>query len=486
MASRDEVSNSARGSRLNEIKCPDCGTVFSIDEADYASLVQQVRTAEFAKELHARLAEAETVKRAEIELAEARAATQAQESVTTKDAEIERLKNDLDDASRTQELALAKAAQQAERVLGDKDAEIQRLQAELDGASVTQQLAVAHVAQQSLTTVGEKDAEIHRLTAELDKAEAVQQLAVAKALSDVRQQLGEAEHRLALQEAEQRVTAAALRESHSKEIAVKDDLIDRLKDIKAKLSVKLLGETLEQHCETEFNRVRAYAFANAEFGKDNDVAGGTKGDYIFRDFSDEGVEYVSIMFDMKNEADTSSSKKKNTDFLAKLDKDRRDKGCEYAVLVSMLEENSELYTGITDVSHEYPKMFVVRPQFFLAVIGLLRNAAQETIVVKAELEEVKKQNIDITNFEAELEDFKSAFGRNYDLAKRRFDTAIKEIDATIDRLQKVKDALLGSENNLRLANDKATALTVKKLTRGNETMKARFAELEPPRAPDAA
>lgn len=259
--------------------------------------------------------------------------------------------------------------------------------------------------------------------------------------------------------------------------------------MKAKLSVKLLGETLEQHCEVEFNRIRSLAFPNAKFGKDNDASGGTKGDYIFRDFSDEGVEYVSIMFEMKNESDASSTRKKNSDFFAKLDKDRRDKGCEYAVLVSMLEEDSDLYAGITDVSHEYPKMFVVRPQFFLPIIALLRNAAQDTILVKAELEQVKKQHIDITDFEAELEAFKSAFGRNYDLAKRKFDAAIKDIDVAIDRLQKVKDGLLGSENNLRLANDKATALTVKKLTKGNPTMQAKFAELEaavPPEDLDAA
>ena len=248
--------------------------------------------------------------------------------------------------------------------------------------------------------------------------------------------------------------------------------------MKAKLSVKLLGETLEQHCEIEFNRIRSLAFPNAEFDKDNDASGGTKGDYIFRDFSDDGVEYISIMFEMKNESDVSATKKKNEDFFAKLDKDRNEKGCEYAVLVSMLEEDSELYTGITDVSHRYPKMFVVRPQFFLPIIALLRNAAQDTILVKAELEQVKKQNIDITDFETELEDFKSAFGRNYDLAKRKFDDAIKDIDVAIDRLQKVKEGLLGSENNLRLANDKATALTIKKLTKGNPTMQAKFAELE--------
>lgn len=471
---------------MSEIKCPHCGTVFTIDEADYASLVQQVRTAEFEKELHARLADAEKAKKVEIKLAETTVAQQAQEAAAEKDAEIQRLKNEIEGASTTQALALANAAQEAQKALSDKDSQIEHLKAELEGANTAQALAIAKVGEDAQKTVVEKDAEIQRLNAELDKAATTQELALAKAVSAVQHELAQAESRLALQEAEQKVTAAALKESHSKEIALKDDLIERLKDLKAKLSVKLLGENLEQHCETEFNRVRALAFPNAEFGKDNDASGGTKGDYVFRDFDDDGVEYISIMFEMKNEADGSSNKKKNADFFAKLDKDRREKGCEYAVLVSMLEEDSELYTGITDVSHEYPKMFVVRPQFFLAIVALLRNAAQETIVVRAELEQVKKQNIDITNFEAELDGFKTAFGRNYDLAKRKFDAAIKDIDTAIDRLQKVKDALLGSENNLRLANDKATALTVKKLTRGNETMKAKFAELEPPQESGAA
>jgi hypothetical protein len=280
--------------------------------------------------------------------------------------------------------------------------------------------------------------------------------------------------------AEQKARDLALAQSHAKELAMKDELIDRYKDFKAKLSVKLLGETLEQHCEVEFARMRSLAFPHAQFGKDNDASTGTKGDYVFRDYSDDHVEYLSIMFEMKNESDATATKKKNSDFLAKLDKDRNEKGCEYAVLVSTLEEDSDLFTGITDLSHRYPKMFVIRPQFFLAIIALLRNAAQDTIVVKAELEQMKKQNIDITDFESELDGFKTAFGRNYQLAKSKFDTAIKEIDTAIDRLQKVKDNLLGSENNLRLANDKATALTVKKLTKGNPTMATKFAELDAP------
>ncbi|MGN6221876.1 MAG: DUF2130 domain-containing protein [Microbacterium sp.] len=398
----------------NEIKCPHCGTLFTIDEAQYADIVQQVRTTEFEHEIHARLAEAEKSKATEIAL------------------------------------AVANATQQAQKVSAAKDTEIQQLKSELKAAATDQELAVA------------------------------------KAVSAAEKNLNEAKSKLELQAAEQKVKDAALKESHTKELALKDELIDRYKDMKAKLSVKLLGETLEQHCEIEFNRMRSLAFPNAQFGKDNDASAGTKGDYVFRDFSDDDVEYVSIMFEMKNESDATATKKKNSDFFAKLDKDRNDKGCEYAVLVSMLEEDSDLYTGITDVSHLYPKLFVVRPQFFLAIIALLRNAAQDTIVVKAELEQIKKQNIDITDFESELEGFKSAFGRNYQLAKGKFDTAIKEIDNAIDRLQKVKDNLLGSENNLRLANDKATALTVKKLTKGNPTMAAKFAELDAAEARDAA
>ena len=436
---------------LNEIKCPHCGTVFTIDEAEYASLVQQVRTEEFEKELHARLAEADKSKATEIELAEAKVAQQAQQAAAEKDAEIQRLKNTIEGAGTAEALAVARAAEEAQKAAAAKVAEIQRLRSELDKAGTSQELAVA------------------------------------KSVAVVKEKLGEAESKLALQAAEQKVTEAALKESHSKEIAHLQEQVEQYRDFKAKQSVKLLGESLEQHCETEFNRVRAMAFPNAKFAKDNDVSGGTKGDYIFRDFSNDGVEYISIMFDMKNEADVTATKKKNVDFLAKLDKDRRDKGCEYAVLVSMLEEGSELYTGITDVSHEHPKMFVVRPQFFVAIIALVRGAAQETIVVKAELEQIRKQNIDITHFEADLEDFKSAFSRNYDLAKRKFDTAIDDIDKAIERLQKVKEGLLGSGNNLRLANDKATALTVKKLARGNETMKTKFAEIEAAGAgPDAA
>jgi len=391
---------------MNEIKCPHCGTAFTIDEAQYASIVQQVRTAEFESELHVRVAEAEKAKQTEIELAKTK------------------------------------------------------------------------VAQAFEAAASERDAEIQRLTAELTSAALGQELAVTKAVSAAEKDLNEIKATLAVQRAEQKVTETALRESHARELAVKDEFIERLKDMKARLSVKLLGETLEQHCETEFNRNRALAFPNATFGKDNDASGGTKGDYIFRDRSDDGIEYISIMFEMKNESDTSITKQKNADFFAKLDKDRRDKGCEYAVLVSMLEEDSDLYTGITDVSYAFPKMFVVRPQFFLSIIALLRNAAQATIQVKAELEQIKQQHVDVTGFEAELEDFQSGFLANLSNHKKKRAEAIADIDKAIATLEKAKEALRVSGTHLDHASGKAEGLSIKKLTRGNPTMKAKFAELE--------
>jgi hypothetical protein len=277
---------------------------------------------------------------------------------------------------------------------------------------------------------------------------------------------------------EKTLAEKSLTDKYETQLKDRDEAIDRLRDMKAKLSTKMVGETLEQHCETEFNRIRATAFPTAYFEKDNDARSGSKGDYIFRDLDGAGTESVSIMFEMKNESDETATKKKNEDFLKELDKDRNEKNCEYAVLVSLLEPESELYnTGIVDVSHRYPKMYVIRPQFFIPMITLLRNAAQNSLQYKNELAIVKEQNIDITNFESELDAFKTGFARNYDLASRKFKTAIEEIDKTITHLQKTKDALLGSENNLRLANNKADDLTVKKLTKNNPTMAAKFAEI---------
>lgn len=396
---------------MTEIKCPHCGTTFTVDEAQYADIVHQVRSAEFESELHQRLAEFERSKKTEIELAEAKAAERGQRSLADKEKEIEGLK------------------------------------------------------------------------AKIDSAETARELAVTKAVSDLKQELSEARSELDVQKQKQQIENTSLAESHSKELALKDEQIERYKDMKARLTVKLLGETLEQHCEAEFERNRSLAFPRAQFGKDNDASDGTKGDYVFRDFSDEGTEYISIMFEMKNEGDQTATKKRNVDFLAKLDKDRNDKNCEYAVLVSMLEEDSDVYTGITSVAHIHPKMFVIRPQYFLAIIDLLRTAALSTIEVKSELELTRRQNIDITNFESQLESFKSGFSRNYKLASDQFDKAIKGIDDAIKDLEKTKEFLLKSGNNLRLANDKAENVTIKKLTRGNPTMKQKFAALEEPDTP---
>jgi hypothetical protein len=279
--------------------------------------------------------------------------------------------------------------------------------------------------------------------------------------------------------AEQKLIETSLRDSHATELKSKNEQIAYYKDLKAKLSTKILGESLEQHCEIEFHKIRATAFSRAYFEKDNDARNGSKGDYIFRESDESGTEFVSIMFEMKNEGDETAIKKRNEDFFKELDKDRTEKKCEYAVLVSLLESESELYnTGIVDVSHRYPKMYVIRPQFFIPMVTLLRNAALNSLSYKQELAHVREQNIDIANFENELEEFRSGFARNYDLASRRFKTAIEEIDKTIDHLQKTKDALLGSENNLRLANNKADDLSIKKLTRGNPTMAAKFTQLK--------
>jgi hypothetical protein len=323
-----------------------------------------------------------------------------------------------------------------------------------------------------------KDKEIEALKADLRVNRVSRQLEIKEAVAEAEKDRDAATNALKQAQFEKRLSENALRETYETKIRDRDETIDRLRDMKARLSTKMLGETLEQHCENEFNRLRAAAFPRAYFEKDNDSRNGSKGDYIFRESDDAQTEVVSIMFEMKNESDISTTKSRNEDFLKELDKDRNEKGCEYAVLVSMLEPDSDLYNaGIVDVSHRYPKMYVVRPQFFIPIITLLRNSAGSAMKYKSELALVKAQNIDVTNFETELESFKTAFGKNYDLASRKFQTAIEEIDKSIDHLQKTKDALLGTERNLRLANDKAQEVTIKRLSRGNATMANRFAAL---------
>ena len=373
---------------MQEIKCPNCGEVFQVDETVYDKIVKQVRDREFDRELERR-------------------------------EELLASKNEL---------------------------EIEKLNAKLSAASTEKKLAVNQANSEKERELAEKDILISKLKGEI-----------------------------ASKDNENKLKTQALKEQYEEKIKLKDEQIEYYRDFKAKQSTKMVGESLEQHCDYEFNKIRASAFPNAYFEKDNDARSGSKGDFIFRDMDENGTEFISIMFEMKNETDTTSTKKKNEDFFKELDKDRREKNCEYAVLVSLLEIDNELYnTGIVDVSYKYPKMYVVRPQFFIPIITLLRNAAMNSLEYRQELETIRHQNIDISNFEEKMNLFKEGFSRNYRLASDKFQTAIDEIDKSISHLQKIKDALISSENNLRLANDKAEDLTIKKLTRGNPTMKALF------------
>ncbi|MFV0286371.1 MAG: DUF2130 domain-containing protein [Demequina sp.] len=439
---------------MHEITCPHCGKAFTVDEAGYADIVTQVRTKEFDAELEKRLHLAAAEKKAAVDLATSEAAAASQKVASEKDAEIQELKAQLEASGTRQQLAIADALKAVEK---ERD-------------TLAAQVEQAKVASASAAELAEA-----KLAAELQKAAAAQSA-----------QISELQHSLEKSALEKSHAEAALKEKHAAELAAReiqikdrDDAIERLKDMKARLSTKMVGETLEQHCEYEFNRMRPMGFQNAYFEKDNDASTGSKGDYIFREADPQGTEIVSIMFEMKNESDTTATKHKNEDFFKELDKDRNEKGCEYAVLVTLLEPENELYnSGIVDVSHRYPKMYVVRPQFFIPIITLLRNAAQSALAYKQELALVRAQNIDITNFETELEDFKDRFGRNWRLASDGFEEAVKRIDEAIKDLEKTKQALHKSANNLRLANDKAEDLTIKKLTRGNPTMAAKFAELE--------
>lgn len=340
-------------------------------------------------------------------------------------------------------------------------------------------LAEAKLANASQQAAAAKDAEIQALKSKLEAGGMAQQLAIAQALASVEKERDALKGGLERAQLEKALAEKSLKDKYETQLKDRDDAIERLRDMKARLSTKMVGETLEQHCETEFNRIRATAFPRAYFEKDNDARSGSKGDFIFRDADEAGTEIVSIMFEMKNESDLTATKSKNEDFLKELDKDRNEKGCEYAVMVSLLEPDNEFYnTGIVDMFHRFPKMYIVRPQFFIPIITLLRNAAMNSMRYKTELALVKAQSVDVTNFENELETFKSAFARNFDLASQRFHKAIDEIDKSIDHLQKTKEALLGTDRNLRLANDKAQDVTIKKLTKGNPTMAAKFVELK--------
>ena len=442
---------------MNEIKCPHCGEMFTIDEAGFAAILKQVRDAEFDKEVrrHEQLMASE--KQQAVQLAVAEALAKAQGDAAQKEARIAELEARLQAEQRERESQQRLAHAERERALADaaaaKDARIVELE--------------------------------QRVEAQGRAFEAEKKLAVEQARSALERERDALAAQVALKDAEKSRCESALKEQLAIELKAKDDIIaykdgeiERYKDMKARLSTKMVGESLEQHCETEFNKIRAAAFPRAYFEKDNDASEGSKGDFIFRECDEEGNEIVSIMFEMKNESDDSSHRHKNEDFFKKLDTDRRKKGCEYAVLVTLLEPESELYNqGIVDVSYRFEKMYAIRPQFFLPMISILRNAALNSMAYKAELAVVRNQNIDITKFEEQMETFKSGFARNYDLASRKFQTAIDEIDKTILHLQKTKDALVSSENNLRLANNKAQDLTIKRLTRNNPTMKAAFEAL---------
>ncbi|MFL0101495.1 DUF2130 domain-containing protein [Tenacibaculum maritimum] len=420
---------------MNEIICPNCKKAFKVDEAGFADILKQVRDHQFEEELNNRLLLAEKEKQSALKLAEANLRNLFQKEL----------------AKRDRELTNFKARNHAE---------------------VTEKLA-------------RKEMEITNMRSKIQSAETEKKLEVSEAVKAIEKERDNLVNTLRIKETEKQLLEKSIKEQFTSKLAVKeqtiqmkDDEIARLKDFKLKLSTKMIGETLELHCEAEFNKLRATAFRNAYFEKDNDARRGSKGDYIYKETDNTGNEIISIMFEMKNENDETATKKRNEDFFAKLDKDRKDKNCEYAVLVSLLESDNEFYnTGIVDVSHKFDKMYVVRPQFFIPIITLLRNAAMNSMKYKAELNLIRNQNIDITNFEEKINSFKTGFARNYDLASRKFKTAIDEIDKTIIHLQKTKDALLSSENNLRLANNKAEGLSIKKLTYGNPTMKAKFNEL---------
>lgn len=454
---------------MKELKCPNCGQVFQVDEADYASIVSQVKNAEFDAEVDRRLAELHERHKAEQELATAKTEQSFQKQLSSKelelsnkDAEISRLKS-----SAESELA---------KVKGEKDTEIARLKSQLENieAQKKSELTLA---------LAEKDKTIAQLNSTIEQSDNKMQLAVMEERSKAQQAVQQKENEITqlrtsveLEKREAQIHEAALVKRHEDELRMKQEQVDYYKDLKTKMSTKMVGETLEQHCSIEFEQYIRPMMPNAYFDKDNDASDGTKGDFIFRD-SEDGTEYISIMFEMKNEMDTTATKHKNDDFLKKLDEDRKKKGCEFAVLVSLLEAENDLYNnGIVNKSHLYPKMYVIRPQFFVPFINLLVQASKKSLEYKKQLILAQSKEVDVTNFEAKMEDFKNKFGRHYELASKKFEDAVKQIDDTIAKLLKIKENLLGSENNLRLAQQDTQDLTIRKLTYKNPTMKAKFDE----------
>lgn len=505
---------------MNEIKCPHCDKAFKIDEAGYADILKQVRNHEFDQELHERLEAAEKEKQSAVALAQEKTKNELQAVLAKKDSELadlrsnnetlvaklssekdseiaslraklevaekekdsaaqlaeEKTKNELQEDIHKRDSELSELRAQNEKLLTalttEKDAEIAKLQSKLEAAEADKKIALNEA-------VTKLEKERDELAGELKTREAENKLAITEALNQVERERDDLAHKLQGKDTEQKLLESSLKDKYESELKSKDEIIAQYKDFKAKQSVKLLGESLEQHCEISFRQWQSNgAFRNVYFQKDNDASSGGKGDYIYRETDEAGNEILSIMFDMKNEADDSVIKKKNEEYFKKLDKDRKEKKCQYAVLVSMLEADNELYAGITDVSYAYERMFVVRPQFFVPIITLLRNSALDSLKYKAELALIRAQNIDITNFEDQLNDFRDSFGRSYRLASERFQDAVSSIDKSIAQLQKTKENLLKSEDHYRIANNKADDLSVKKLTRGNPTMAAKFAQLD--------
>ncbi len=428
---------------MNQIKCPHCGKEFTIDESSYLEIVSQVRNKEFQSEIHEKLEQLKTQNQKDIIIEKSKVESDYKDQLYRKEKELEYLKNQLKNSDDGKKIEVISLESKYKDELKNKDLAIQQLNSKLEMINIDKEL-------EKQTALAEKEKRVLELQNEIE-----------------------------VEKRQKELEKASLEENYKNQLKVKDETIAFYKDFKAKQSTKMIGESLEQHCEYEFNKIRSVAFPNAFFGKDNDASSGSKGDYIFRELDQFGNEVISIMFEMKNENDTTSTKKKNKDFLKELDKDRGQKKCEYAILVSLLESDNDLYNeGIVDVSYEYPKMFVVRPQFFIPIISLLRNASLNALEYKQEVALMKRQNIDITHFEEDLETFKTGFARNYELASKKFQTAIEEIDKTITHLQKTKEALVSSENNLRLANDKAENLTVKKLIKNNPTMAAKFEDIK--------
>ena len=431
---------------MNEVKCPKCGAVFKIDEQNYDSILKQVRNHEFTKELENRQQQFENAKKAAIEITKKELEAIMNDRINTLNIEIINLKNELKNKNDIQESLLNNTKMHTENEYKD-----------------------------IINTLNQK---ISNLQNDIRLKTAEHKSEVDEIINEKEKNIVELKSKIVLNEKEFKIKEQSLKDSYESKLKSKDEMIDYYKDLKVKQSTKMIGETLEQHCSYEFNKLRSL-FKNAYFEKDNDVRTGSKGDFIFRDYDDNHDEIVSIMFEMKNEADTTSTKHKNEDFFKELDKDRKEKNCEYAVLVSLLEIDNDYYNdGIVDVSHKYDKMYVIRPQFFIPIITLIRGASLKSLEYKQELIEIKNQNIDISHFEENINSFKESFSRNYRLASEKFKKAIEEIDKTIDHLQKTKDALISSENNLRLANNKADDLTIKRLTTNNPTMSKMFEDIK--------